>query len=319
MQENNILYCNGVDFRKVGYMMDKRIISVGEAETKARELVDEGNIDELYELAYTVLNQDEIFGAENDYHNFVMNFFRQDAYDIACDILEKGLEQFPHSVDLLSDYLQSGINCNRLKQCEECFFTLLQIPKTIWTWRGFSFAIDYMLFKSKSLKERQIENEKDKILQLDIEYKKLFPTDEDPYLCQADIYRVFNDRNGMKNSLKYAIDNINVCPKCCLRLADLLFDEGSYDEAAKIIEKCKYQSIQTQDSINQAYLYYLSGLCKTVRLLKSGSTFSKDDVLDIYHDFSIAQKAGLQHGSYLRILRRQIDILETISGIEYTD
>ena len=56
-----------------------------------------------------------------------------------------------------------------------------------------------------------------------------------------------------------------------------------------------------------------------VQLLRKSAFQDKDLVLDIYHDFSIAQKAGLQHTSYLRVMRRQIDILETRSGIDYTD
>lgn len=311
----------GIIFLKIhgGIHMEKRMISVGEAESKAREFADDRNYDELFELADRILSQEIVFGAETDYHNFVMNYLRCDAYDVACDILEKGLKQFPHSVDLMSDYLQSGINCNRIPQCEQYFSNLIQIPKVLWTWRGFSFAIDYLLFRSKSLRGEELDSAKASILLLDEEYASLFPTDEDPYLCKADILRAFNDYSGMKDALIYATEHILVCPKCCLRLADSLFDEGAYEEAASVIEKCKYQSIQTQDSINHAYLYYLSGLCKTAMLLKSSSLQDKQYVQDIYHDFSIAQKAGLQRGAYLRILRRQLDMLETLTGVEYTD
>ena len=40
--------------------MNRRFLSVGEAEKKARELLDDDNIEELFELAYTLLNQEKV-------------------------------------------------------------------------------------------------------------------------------------------------------------------------------------------------------------------------------------------------------------------
>ena len=39
--------------------MIRRLLSVGEAEKKARELLDEDNIEELFELAYGLLKQED--------------------------------------------------------------------------------------------------------------------------------------------------------------------------------------------------------------------------------------------------------------------
>lgn len=294
-------------------------MSVGEAERIARELLDEDNDEELYDLAYRLLDQEKVYGSENDFHNFSLNYSRKDAYDVACDILEKGLEQFPRSVDLLSDYLQVGVSCNRKKECEKYYNQLFEIPKIRWTWRGFSFSIDYMLYLANDLDEENLISMKKKMLLLADEYHTLFPAEEDSYICKADIYSFFNDSNAVEEILMEAINSVVVCPRCTLKLADILFDKGDYDKSLEVLSKCLYQSIQTQDSVNHAYLYYLSGLCKIVRLLKKNAFQDKDSVLDIYHDFSIAQKSGLQHTAYLRVMRRQIDILETRSGIEYDD
>lgn len=299
--------------------MKTKTISVGEAERIARELLDEDNNEELYDLAYRLLNQEKVYGSENDFHNFSLNYSRKDAYDLACDILEKGLEQFSRSVDLIADYLQVGTCCNRMAQCEKYYNQLLQIPKIRWTWRGFSFSIDYLLYLANNLNEEDLALMKEKILSLADEYHTLFSTNEDPYICKVDVYSFFNDNSAVEETLMEAINNIAVCPKCTLRLADLLFERGDYDKSLEILNKCLYQSIQTQDSVNHGYLYYLSGLCKMVQLLRKNAFQDKDSILDIYHDFSIAQKAGLQHTSYLRVIRRQIDILETRSGIDYTD
>lgn len=299
--------------------MKTKTISVGEAERIARELLAEDNDEELYDLAYKILDQDEVHGSENDFHNFSLNYSRKDAYDLACDILEKGLDQFPRSVDLIADYLQVGVSCNRMVQCEKYYNQLLEIPKVRWTWRGFSFSIEYLLYVADDLNQDDLVLMKEKLLSLADEYHTLFPMSEDPFICKVDVYSFFNENLAVEETLMDAINNIAVCPKCTLRLADLLFEKGDYSNSLEILSKCLYQSIQTQDSVNHGYLYYLSGLCKTVQLLKKNAFQDKNLVLDIYHDFSIAQKTGLQHASYLRVLRRQIDILETRSGIDYTD
>lgn len=93
--------------------MRERRMSVGEAETKAKQFLDEDNDDALFELASKLLEQSEVYGAESDFHNFSLNYSRKDAYALACDILETGLRQHPKSVDLLADYLQVGINDQR--------------------------------------------------------------------------------------------------------------------------------------------------------------------------------------------------------------
>lgn len=299
--------------------MSMRMMSVGEAEKKARELIDEENNEELFELANRLLSQERVHGSEIEFHNFSLNYSKRSAYDLACDILDKGLEQFPRSVDLLADYLQTGINCNRVSQCDACYKTLQQIPKVRWTWRGFSFSIDYLLHLSSMLNEEELEKMKDTMLKLADEYQVLFPAEEDPFICKAEIYDFFNDRSATKSLLQQAITDIVVCPKCSLRLSDMLFEEGAYQDALNVIEKCLYQSIQTQDSVNHGYLYYLSGLCRTVLLLKDSAYQDTKRVKDVYHDFAIAQRSGLQHGAYLRVMRRQIDILEIRSGVEYTD
>ena len=299
--------------------MRMRMMSVGEAEKIARELTDDENNAELFELANKLLSQEKVYGSEIDFHNFSLNFSKKSAYELACDILDKGLEQFPRSVDLLADYLQTGINCNRAARCDECYRTLQQIPKIRWTWRGFSFSIDYLLHLSSMLNEEELNNMKENMLMLADEYQVLFPAEEDPYICKAEIYDFFNDRSATKSLLQQATTNIVVCPKCSLRLSDMLFEEGAYKDALDVIEKCLYKSIQTQDSVNHGYLYYLSGLCRTVLLLKDGAFQDTKKVQEVYHDFAIAQRSGLQHGAYLRVMRRQIDILEIRSGVEYTD
>lgn len=297
--------------------MKERRMSVGEAEAKAKQFLDEDNDDALFELASNLLEQSEVYGAESDFHNFSLNYSRKDAYALACDVLEMGLKQYPRSVDLLADYLQVGINDQRYEKCNQYYKRLIEIPDIRWTWRGFSFLIDYSLFLAQDYDEEQLIESEKQLLDLTNRYAMRFPYSEDPYISRADIFSFFNEPGSVKDTLAYAVNNIPVCPKCALRLADILFEEGKYEESLKTINKCLYQSIQTQDSVNHAYLYYLSGLCKVVILLKEENFKDTSAIENIYNDFIIAEKAGLNHPSYQKVMQRQIDILETRSGVIY--
>lgn len=119
--------------------------------------------------------------------------------------------------------------------------------------------------------------------------------------------------------LENAVKTIPVSPKCGMRLADMLFEGGEYEKALEVLNKSIYGSIQAQDSVNQAYLYYLSGLCKIIICMKAGRHFEKSDVIDIFQDFGIAQNSGLQLLSYSKVMQRQITMLELRTGLKYTD
>ena len=173
----------------------KRMISIGEAEKLAKEYAYEENEEALYELVQEILSQEKVIGSIDDFHNFAVNFSRKDDYETACNILDKGLDQFPKAVDLLADYLQNGVNCNRFKQCEECFDMLLKIPMMRWTWRGFSFSIDYMQSLADNIEEEdELIEWKQKMLDMADNYYKFYAYSEDTFLAKADIFQYFNDR-----------------------------------------------------------------------------------------------------------------------------
>lgn len=296
----------------------KRIISIGEAEKLAKEYAYEENEEALYELVQEILSQEKVVGSVDDFHNFAVSFSRKDDYETACNILDKGLEQFPKAVDLLADYLQNGVNCNRFKQCEECFNKLLKIPMMRWTWRGFSFSIDYMQIMADNIEDdNELIEWKNKMLEMAENYHKFYTYSEDVFLAKADIFQYFNDREKEIEILNTALEQIKNCPKCALRLADIFFEKGEYDKALEYIERCKYSSIQTQEKINQGYMYYLSGLCKVAQMHQLASYENEKLVEDIYCDFSIAEKLKMNFSSYKKVMDRQIHILESKSGILY--
>lgn len=296
----------------------ERLITIGEAERRVKEYLYEENEEALYELVKETLSQEKIVGSVDDFHNLAVNFSKRDDYETACNILDKGLQQFPRAVDLLADYLQNGINCNRVKLCEEYFERLMKIPMMRWTWRGFSFGIDYMKSLADNIEtEESLMEWKKKMLDLADSYYKYFPYSEDTFLVKADIYQYFNDREKEIEILEKALEKNKSCPKCSLRLADIFFDKGEYKQALEYIEKCRYVAVQTQEKINQGYMYYLSGLCKAAEVHQSSLYENEEMIKNIYSDFSIAEKLKMSFSSYKKVMERQIYILESKSGILY--
>lgn len=296
--------------------MMERLITIGEAERKIKEYLYDENDEALYEMINDILSQEKVVGSADDFHNLAVDFSRRDDYETACNILDEGLKRFPKSVDLLADYLQNGINCDRDKLCKEYFCRLQKIPMMRWTWRGFSFGIDYMKSLADNIEtEEELMKWKEEMLDLANNYYKYFPDSEDTFLVKADIYQYFNDREKETEILDEALKKIKSCPKCSLRLADIFFNKGEYKQALGYIEKCKYGAVQTQEKINQGYMYYLSGLCKAAEIHETGLYDNENMIKDIYTDFSIAEKLKMSFSSYKKVMERQIYILELKSGI----
>lgn len=296
----------------------KRQISIGEAERLIKEYIYEDNDDAVYDLVQEILAQDKVIGSVNDFHNFSVNFSRRDDYETACCILDKGLEQFPRAVDLLADYLQSGVNCNRFDLCAKYYDRLLKIPMMRWTWRGFSFSVDYMQSIADNIEEEEeLLKWKQKMLDIADQYYVYFPYSEDAFLVKADIFQYFNEKEKEVEILQKALEQIKSSPKCALRLADIFFERGDYEKTLEYIEKCKYGSVQTQEKINEGYMYYLSGLCKAAHMHQISSYDNEELVIDIFQDFSIAEKLKMNFSSYRKVMERQIYILETKTGVLY--
>ena len=158
------------------------LFSAGEAESIAKDNYNDSFA--LKQLAENFLNQSQITGSPNEFHNLSVNYSRKDDYINSCRILEKALEIYPNHTDLLADYLNSGINCPRTVKLDAVYNRLQKIPKMRWTWRSFSFSIDFMLYLATNLNNVDELNEiKRNALTLAEEYQNYFPDLEDVFIC----------------------------------------------------------------------------------------------------------------------------------------
>ena len=301
----------------------KRTITVDRAERKMRELFqkyeDEVLEEAMYNLVTTVLDkQPELLGSENGFHNFAVNFSKRDDSEVACEIVERGLLLFPDSTDLLADYLQMGSECGKFDRCEECYNKLMSIEYSTWTWRAYSFSIDYLIVLSSGVGGiKDLDELKNKALEIAKQYRIHMPNNEGSYCSEADIYSKFHQYDMKISALKNGIEKCDFSPKCSLRYADILIDEGNYDEAIKVIEKL-LGMISSQESVNMAYVYYISGICKYALMMRN-KDFSKEAVNSIYCDFLIAMDNGLGSDSYRINASKCIKVIERKSLIQYPE
>lgn len=283
----------------------------------------------LKELVDKVCSATALSGNANDFHNLAVQLARKNEYLFACKILECGLKHFPRETDLLADYLAYGVSAIEKKEnediiknnCRNYFQELNSIPRAIWSWRAYSFMIDYMLslLNKECFSDEAVESRKQEMLALAQEYRVAFPYDEDGYFSEAEIYRHFHDHENETRILEEATKNLKLCPKCALRCGDIYVERGEYQKAMNKIKRCVQDTNQTQSNINEGYMYYIFALCKIAILQKKKKDNISDEktIQDIYSDFNIALKRfGDNHNDYKSVIREKTTALRDKSGID---
>ena len=298
----------------------KKIANSYIEEIEASDATDLYSYNKLNQFVKELVSQEELCGDANDYHNFAVELARENQEQLACLLIERGLKQFPSNVDLLSDYLQYGISIGKEKECNDAYEKLMKIPNNRWTWRGFSFSINYLqhLLDDVSESSEEIEELKDKIITIADDYVKYLPYSEEGYRAKARVYSsIKDDPNAEIEILKKCLSLVKVCPKTALRSADIYFERGEYENALECVDRAIKDANQTQGSINEGYVYYLSGLCKMSMLSKAVGKETdesvKEKVVEIFVDFDSAfLEFGLEiDGTYKRVMIKKAKMLKS--------
>lgn len=272
--------------------------------------------EKLHAIVKDLQAQDRAIGNADDFHNYVTELVRRDEYDLACDVLEVGMKAFPYNVDLLADFIKYGINCQRVEEVKHLQKVLLKIPKKRWTWRGFSFYVDYIQYLlEQPCSEKTMEKLGQEMLDIIKDYKKFFPYSEEPYITEAEMHKKSCEPDLEEDVLKIALDTVKVAPKCSLRYADILFDRGRYKEAQPIINRAKRDSTTTQASVSDGYIYYLSALCTIALVSEEEREYTKDEVEGIYNDFNLALKDFNRNQSFVKVIKSKTNMLVSKTNI----
>lgn len=266
-------------------------------------------LDDLLEALRT--SDAQLTGSPDSFHNFSVSISKisNDNRD-ALEIIQEGLKLHPMNTNLLADAIKYGCNCGEREVCADCYQSLQSIDKSRWTWRSFSFTIDYLLDSYSAGGTEVSQNE---ILELAKSYQEYLPDEEDAWVSECDVYERFNMHGKGLDALKDAIAKFHFCPKCWLRYADIMMDAGNYDEAEPIIKNLRKHP-KSVDYINISYLFFLDGQCKMAKLMETegyeDGEVEPATVLKIYKAFQLSLSSpGLRDAT-----RRQID--EYITRLE---
>lgn len=266
-------------------------------------------LDDLLEALRT--SDAQLTGSPDSFHNFSVSISKisNDNRD-ALEIVQDGLKLHPMNTNLLADAIKYGCNCGERDVCASCYQTLQSIDKSRWTWRSFSFSIDYLL---DSYSSGGSEVFQDEILELAKSYQRYLPDEEDAWVSEHEVYERFNMHDKGLNTLEDAIKRFRFCPKCWLRYADIMMDNGDYDAAKPVIKNLRKHP-KSSDFINISYLFFLDGQCKMAKLMEAENyedgEIEPAAVLKIYKAFQLSLSSpGLRDAT-----RKQID--EYITRLE---
>lgn len=304
------------------------IIDVGQAEHTFNQFRTNNPNDTDAQLTVLADLLDALFGAEeqligdaDDFHNFAVavSTVANDNKN-AYAIVREGLKIHTVNTDLLADALMYGCNTGEKNECDRWYRTLLEVDKSCWTWRAFSFTITYLL-DIYSSSENSIANI-EQILKLASEYQQYLPDREDAWISLHRVYERTNQRAKGIKVLEEAIEKFRFCPKCWLRYADIMIDDGQYEKAEPVIKKM-LRNPNATEHINTSYMYFLDGQCRFAKLMDSEGydigEVDEHDVRMIYRSFRLARKSqGLRENTNQRI-EEYIDRISIETGIEYED
>ena len=277
----------------------------------------------IYDLFDLLFQQPMFIGDSDDYHNLAVVCAKQDDYDTACRFLEVGLDKYPYCVDLLADYLNYGMQCDRLEKCHDMYIKLV-LKKDDWNWRAYRFAIDYLI----NLTDVDHVNRDGEIADLIKEFQNKLPDEEDSYLIQAEFLnkRCKSEDNGAPafvSILAYVTSDkspVKRTPKCDLKLADYYYNNGGdIERAIQLLERCKKNSVEVQPKVNRSYVYLLLALCRMTQYYNNILSVNGEDIetlaMEVYKNYHIA---ALNHiDSRVYNCRNLIESFIRETGIPY--
>lgn len=266
-------------------------------------------------------------GSSDDYHNLAVSLARVDQYNLACDVLEIGLQFYEESIDLLADYLEYAHHCDKISEAQAYFEKLMKIEKKKWNWRAFNFSIDYLSVRITKTSDRKLQEEDnaciDELLKQFQEYHK---KDEKAYFAEYTVATSRNEEEKAILKLEEFVNNSNFkTTRCSIKIAQYYFDMGEYEKAENYIKKCKTYVTTPELSVEPGYIYVLSALCGMCRLYADGIDKLDKEGMEkrveiIYKDCKAASAIYRRHKfSRYKELETQRDILERLTEIAYIE
>lgn len=281
----------------------------------------------MRELARLIKDESIIIHADsNDFHNLAVDYARLNMYDCAVLVLERGLILNPYAPDLLADMILYGTESGQRAVSEKAYSNLINLDRDSWGWRAYSFTIGYYLDKVRCFpKGKTREKLKEKIFSMVdefISYGKLHPEEaaDRAFSCKASVISELGGHETQEDVLRTGCSVINPAPQCALHLADIVFNQGKYDEAIVFLNQCILAIQKPQPDINRSYVYLMCAMAKTARLISQttdGDYSNKEfEIKAIYKDFHSALVEQDINPVYETAAKKTIKILEVQTGFK---
>ena len=264
-------------------------------------------------------------GTPDEFHNFTTELARSGYYGRACSVLEKGIAQYGMNTALLADFLNYGIKCGKIDECEIFYQQLDQINDKKKTWRAFDFSIDYLLFKmSEENDDDTIAQIKEKALNLVERFKKALPAEELAFLAEYQVYETsFDKATGLQKLAQFLNDTnrtAKVAPKCHLRYIEEMLEIGEYEEVISYANDGAAEAAQEQEGVDTGYFFYALALAKDALWLKADKgkpNVDKEDALTILRYYQTAYDTLDENKTaYFKVIAKRYKIIANIAGLE---
>jgi len=278
-----------------------------------------------------IRERSNLSGDPDDYHDCAVAFaYNMKDYDIACEILLRGLERYSANIDLLADYLEYAIKSSsdvHYDKCEEFFTKLQSYRPQRWNWRAYDFSIDYLLDKV----DRGIgdyEEIQKLCLELSHEFQRRISDRELGYIAESNIHFAFGDKAKRIAVLKKALKRTNIhVVQSAISLAEIYLRERNPQGALNCLNRVISDLADPYSRTTPAQVFVLSVICKTSKLLNSANfaaeerkNIDKALVQEIIDDWKTARTNSTREDEmFYRTAGSLAKLVETISGIKSDD
>lgn len=233
-----------------------------------RHMSPEGALYRRKLVAYITDPDNEVKSECVAYHNFLMDLFRTDDYDLGLSVCDYALRAAPYDRDILADAIRACGESNQFAKGEQYLARAMEIPYKFWSYRLFLYSVDFLKNKLNARPMDDFLYQRAK--ELAEKYIEIFPYDEHGYNQKAELLLILNKREEAIDLLQEAIKEVSpnkddsasrlVTAQCCVTLLDILDDSNDYDF---IIEICEYglrNTTQEQPSARIGYFVYRKAL-----------------------------------------------------------
>lgn len=267
----------------------------------------------------------KVTGTAAEYHNLASEYARKDLYDYARIVAIAGTRKYKYNVDLLADIVKFGSQSQAWESCKKAYDRLQDIGKKKWTWRTYTFAIDYLQSRMEQEDAECAKLTYAEAMKLSESYKGL--RDERAWVAEAELYLFVGETDKAITTLKDGVKKIAVAPQCCLKLGDLLLERGRYHDVIKYAAIGARGTAQEQPTASTGYLYYISALAKDALIHQdafdnpdvSGKGFLNSvAVSDALLDYDIAKSLMSDRPIFYNNIRQRTTILTMKSGLTTT-